>query len=1046
MTIDPVHIVTRTQLASALHALYEHDGRSYVDLAAASGVGQGTIHDMASGKSCPHWKTLQAVLQAFGIEGGSLEPWRHAHSRAKSDNATGPGRPLDEITDPFALEVHRPITADDQQDLPVLPPYIRRSHDDALEVVVQHAQSGVSKFVVLVGGSSSGKTRALYEALAPLRQAGGWRLWHPSSPTRREALEGLSSVVPRTVLWLNETQEYLKATGTADGDDEQIATALHDLLADVDRAPVLIVGTLWPEHHATLLRNSASRARHLLKERTLTVPDSFTTADIGSAPVAARADPRLAMALTHATDGRFAQYMAGGPELIARYQFSLSPAAKAIIDVAMDARRVGHRNALPERFLETAASAYLADDDWNILPDDWFEQAVAETAKLCLGAPGPLTRIRPRPLYAAASRTKRQTERSNQSVDNGAVYQLADYLEQYGRSRREAIVPPVMFWEAAARHVHTDDVTDLAEAAWSRGLYRDAAQLWKNAAERGIAMAGPQLIYAFRHVRIRDKRVTEWAIEHTQLGDLRTAGRLIDELNLEGLAATRDAVATKAVRQVDLANGGGLRYFLSVLDRSSMTDQADFLAARASREVTVEDAGTASSLVRSLDHGSFHETHLGRFPEPLNSVAARIDSEVSLDNAGTVADLLSALHDAQMIDQFNVLAARAANEIEPVDVIGTTSLLKVLREHGLNLERRVLAERVASKIPLGSRVGNEGSLLNELLHPDTQEQFEILATRIATEFAIDNATVVAWLFDVASAAQLSNMLDNLLPAGNETRRSNPVDQLLDLLRKAGLARHIEKFASQPDITPALSERGRLSRFLAMLIDAGWVDQLSSSAISAILEKSLGDAYAVAELLSALRKSRLSEQYTYLVSRSVTEISLSNNLLGQKVLLERLIGFQLEEEYQHFAFRIAAETSLHDMHALSEILGVMQEAGLTIQADILAGRAAAEASIDNLFGVAYLLEALEQGGLRDQLTNLAVRAATEASLGHITAVHSFLGALRKCGLNEPLAIVSTRLPAVGMFESAMRGNGRDLLRFGQEPDGSAASPWGWDDLR
>ncbi len=43
-----------------------------------------------------------------------------------------PGRPLAEETDPFALEVHRPVEADGgtSQDLPLLPPYVRRPHDE----------------------------------------------------------------------------------------------------------------------------------------------------------------------------------------------------------------------------------------------------------------------------------------------------------------------------------------------------------------------------------------------------------------------------------------------------------------------------------------------------------------------------------------------------------------------------------------------------------------------------------------------------------------------------------------------------------------------------------------------------------------------------------------------------------------------------------------------------------------------------------------------------------------------------------------------------
>jgi hypothetical protein len=77
--------------------------------------------------------------------------------------------------------------------------------------------------LVLVGSSSTGKTRACWEAVQPLASE-GWLLWHPFDPTRAEAaLENLQNVRPRTVVWLNEAQHYLgdKQFG------ERIAAALH---------------------------------------------------------------------------------------------------------------------------------------------------------------------------------------------------------------------------------------------------------------------------------------------------------------------------------------------------------------------------------------------------------------------------------------------------------------------------------------------------------------------------------------------------------------------------------------------------------------------------------------------------------------------------------------------------------------------------------------------------------------------------------------------------------------------------------------------------
>jgi hypothetical protein len=327
---------------------------------------------------------------------------------ARMDSAVG--EPITQVTDPFALEVHRPITAAEAGRLPALPVYVRRAHDERLAEVVAQAAEGGSAMAVLVAGSSAGKTRACWEALEPLRRAGAWRLWHPFDPTRLQAaLEALDRVGPRTVVWLNETQEYLGAGG--DG-GERIAAKLRSLLADPARAPVLVLGTLWPEHHAALTQHPGSQVRLVLEGTVIEVPEAFTGTDLAALKQAATADARLAWAAERADDGQITQYLAGGPALIERFH-TAPPAAKALIKAAMDARHMGHRNVLPHALLEEAALAYLTEAQQDRLGEDWLEQALAYTSDPgpCKGVRGPVTRIRPEP---ARPRTARRTTPAGQ--------------------------------------------------------------------------------------------------------------------------------------------------------------------------------------------------------------------------------------------------------------------------------------------------------------------------------------------------------------------------------------------------------------------------------------------------------------------------------------------------------------------------------------------------------------------------------------------------------------------------------------------------------
>jgi hypothetical protein len=197
------------------------------------------------------------------------------------------GRPLEEVTDPFTLEVHRPVQPEEAPPgLPVLPPYVAREHDQVLGQVVRAAAGGHSGIAVLVGGSSTGKTRACWEALALLRdQDPPWRLWHPIDPSRPDAaLRELAGIGPRTVVWLNEAQFYLDPTEAGLG--ERVAAGLRGLLRDSGRAPVLVLATVWPGFWDTLTARPAAgedrhaQARELLAGHDITVPAAFTPAQM----------------------------------------------------------------------------------------------------------------------------------------------------------------------------------------------------------------------------------------------------------------------------------------------------------------------------------------------------------------------------------------------------------------------------------------------------------------------------------------------------------------------------------------------------------------------------------------------------------------------------------------------------------------------------------------------------------------------------------------------------------------------------------------------
>ncbi|MFI1651997.1 hypothetical protein ACH4XT_34425, partial [Streptomyces avidinii] len=395
-------------------------------------------------------------------------------ARSRASSASRLGWPIGELADPLALEVKQAIDVGWRRgtgDLPVLPPYLERAHDRRLRAATARAAGGRSTFVVLIGSSSTGKTRACWEALQALPP--GWWLWHPITPSPAAAVvQGLPPVRPKTVLWLNGLQEYLR---TPDG--EQVATGLRELLRDRTRGPVLILGTLWREEHAELtLRpehgrpDSHAQARALLEVATsLSVPTSFTAQELQQLGEVADHDSRLARAFKEAPAGRVVQFLAGVPEVRRRFQHAPDE-ARAVILAALDARRLGHGPKLNEMFLFEAASGHLDQDTWDRLGTDWFQAALDYAGEQCHGVPGPLTLIRPRPGEPSPEQPQ---------------YRLSDPLDQDARSERRYLAPPATLWKAAGRHAPVDDLQHLANAARSRGHFHHAMELSQRAADDG---------------------------------------------------------------------------------------------------------------------------------------------------------------------------------------------------------------------------------------------------------------------------------------------------------------------------------------------------------------------------------------------------------------------------------------------------------------------------------------------------------------------------------------------------------------------------------
>jgi tetratricopeptide (TPR) repeat protein len=576
------------EFAARLQELREEAGTPsparLVELTRDSGwpLRRNTIYDKLQGKSVASWEFVTAFVTACAAHARSIgnplpndrvdpHAWDNAHTqmldavadgrtearhakaarteRARRSAVAGskgqvnaddvvlatPARPVADW-DPLHLGVHRTITVDLPVGcaLPDLPPYAERRHDDQLRTILARPARNV--VVVLVGGSSTGKTRAAWEAVRALLPE--WSMVRPRNA--QDLVEHCKPGVlaPNTVLWLNETQTYL------DDDDGRLAAQALRLRIE-DDGPVAVVGTMWPQYWQTFTtRPPAGRpdphrqARDLLDiAQLIVVPEGFSDdpAELQRLRRLSERDPRLATAMRTAGDARkVVQVLAGGEQLVTRYTVAATTSSItwAVITAAMDARRLGHTGPIRPTLLRAAVPGYLTAHQRANQPDDWFDHALEQATTETRGIAA-LTAIRAAP-----------------DIGDADGYVLADYLDQHGRGARTDVRPPGALWEALVDHAATaDDLYRVAHSAIARHLYRHGLKLATRAAEAGNELAASK-VWSLLTQAGHDQQAQQWR-QHAPVQDWAAVDEVHDQVDRIGRRAeTGDTYAMVALAEL----------------------------------------------------------------------------------------------------------------------------------------------------------------------------------------------------------------------------------------------------------------------------------------------------------------------------------------------------------------------------------------------------------------------------------------------------------------------------------------------------------------
>ncbi|MER7759134.1 tetratricopeptide repeat protein [Streptomyces sp. NPDC097619] len=419
---------------------------------------------------------------------------RPAGDEPRSDPYTGPEQRLRETWpkaaewDALAAGAHR---ARPNARGEAVPPYVQRDVDVELRRrVTAAAEHG--GLVLVVGESTAGKTRALYQALRAALPH--YRVLAPAKgavllPTVESACRSTECV-----LWLDDLDAYLGPDGLTPTLLGHLTHARVPVLATIRtqqyeafRSPLLMPG--GREDHISTHRTVATGAQILRQLDFLRLHRLWSEEELERAQ--ASDDPRIVDALRHHGPHGIAEYLAAGPALLDEWEAAAHggghPSGALLVSLAVDLRRAG-RNACPDKVLRRLHRERLAVADPLIRPEPveeawrWATQVRYGATSMLLPTMDPTswnvfdylvdhtrTRIAPDVWQAALEcSTNEERFRVGYSAFFRGVPQVA----------KEALAP-------LAEEAHSDAANLLGVLLLEERRPEEAQALWRRAADAG---------------------------------------------------------------------------------------------------------------------------------------------------------------------------------------------------------------------------------------------------------------------------------------------------------------------------------------------------------------------------------------------------------------------------------------------------------------------------------------------------------------------------------------------------------------------------------
>ena len=370
-----------------------------------------------------------------------------------------------DISDPVSVGVHRTVANTTEDAVPsTVPPFICRDKTSDLEEALRGRP-----FVVVVGESTAGKSRAAFQAVQTCLPDHWFVQPDPDDRSSLRAANKAAVQQGHCVVWLDDLERYLGAGGLTAHSLRQMIHAGRDIVvvATIRAQESARYGGLNDDSDAVDDRRAGRGVLELAHEIRLERRWSDTEID------RARAfrDGRIADALIHADRYGVAEYLAAGPQLLAAAQNAWAPEGRhtrgaALVAAAVDARRAGWHRPLPVGLLRELHEHYLKARGGAMLRPEPWDAAVA-WAKT--------------PLYATSSLLVPDDRHED-------CFHVFDYLPDAVGAAPESAPILEQAWTMLITDADGPTCVDIGWAAYRQRKWEMADDAFRKAMDNGVAL------------------------------------------------------------------------------------------------------------------------------------------------------------------------------------------------------------------------------------------------------------------------------------------------------------------------------------------------------------------------------------------------------------------------------------------------------------------------------------------------------------------------------------------------------------------------------